>query len=90
MRTQEDVATFAMEFEGHYGMCFAFWINQSRSPLLKGNNFVFDIFIRDMFSYTELTEVDMTNVTITLNYSDLTKVTSGHVLITIIGIHFVP
>ena len=67
---------------------FAFWINRSRSPLLKGNYGVFWIIIRDMFSYTGLAQVDMTKVTVALHYSDSTKVTPGYVLGTVIGIHY--
>ena len=70
-------------------MCFAFRINQSRSPLVKGNYDVFCIIIiRDVFSYTGLAEVDMTKVTVALCSSGLTKVTPGPVLGTVIRIHF--
>ena len=41
-----------------------------------------------MFSYTGLAEVDMTKVTVALYFSDLTKVTPGYVLGTVIGIHY--
>ena len=40
-----------------------------------------------MFSYTGLAEVDMTKVAVALYYSDLTKVTPGHVLGIVMGIH---
>ena len=69
-----------------FWMCFAFWINQSRSPLVKGNYFVFVIFIWDMVTYTGLAEVDMTKVAVALYYSGLTMVTTGHVLRNVIGI----
>ena len=49
---------------------------------------VIDIIRRDMFSYTGLAEVDMTKVTVALCYSGLTKVTPGHVLGTVIWVHF--
>ena len=40
-----------------------------------------------MFSYTGLAEVDMIKVAVALYYSDLTKVTPGHVLGIVMGIH---
>ena len=40
-----------------------------------------------MFSYTGLAEVDMTKIAVALYYSDLTKVTPGHVLGIVLGIH---
>ena len=89
MRTKEDVTISALEIAGLFWMCFAFWINQSRSPLVKGNNGMFRIIIRNMFSYTGLAKVDMTKVAVALYYSDLTKVTPGHVLGIVMGIHFV-
>ena len=46
------------------------------------------IFVRDMFSNARLAKVDMTKVTVALCYSGLTKVTPGHVLGTVIRIHF--
>ena len=49
---------------------------------------MFVIFIRDMFSDAGLAEVDMTKVTVALCYSGLTKVAPGHVLGTVIRIHF--
>ena len=41
-----------------------------------------------MFSYTGLAEVDMTKVTVALCYSGPTKVTPGHVLGTVMWVHF--
>ena len=38
-----------------------------------------------MFSYTGLAEVNMTKVAVALYYSDLTKVTPGHVLGIVMG-----
>ena len=47
---------------------------------------MFVIFIKDMFSYAGLAEVD--TVTVALCYSGLTKATPGHVLGNVIRIHF--
>ena len=88
MRTNKAIAILALLFTVLILMCFTFWINQGRFSLVNRNYFVFVIFISDVFSYTGLAEVDMTKVTVALCYSGLTKVTPGHVLGTVIRIHF--
>ena len=88
MAADKDVAVLTLAFADLVLVCFAFWINQGRFSLENRNYFVFVIFIRDMFSYTGLAEVDMTKVTVALCYSGLTKVTPGHVLGTVIWVHF--
>ena len=88
MGANRDVAVLTLAFAGLVLMSFTSWINQGRFSLENRNYFVFFIFIRDMFSYTGLAEVDMTKVTVALCYSSLTKVTPGHVLGTVIWVHF--
>ena len=80
MRTNKAIAILALVFTVLILMCFTFWINQGRFSLVNRNYFVFFTFIRDMFSYTGLAEVDMTKVTVALWHSGLTNVTPGHVL----------
>ena len=89
MGTNKDVAVLTLVFAGLVLVRFTFWINQGRFFFMNSNYDVFTIIRRDMFSDTELAEVDMTKVSVALCYSGLTKVTSGHVLGTVIGIHFV-
>ena len=87
MSTNKDVTILALVFAGLGLVSFTFWINQGRLSLKNRYYFVFIIISSDMFSYTGLAEVDMTKVTVALCYSGLTKVTTGHVLGTVIGIH---
>lgn len=47
---------------------------------MEGDNFMFVVSIRDMFTYTGLTEVEITVVTVTLYNVVLTKITSDDVL----------
>ena len=62
-------------------------LNQGRFSLEKGNYFVFFIFIIEIV-YTGLAEIDVTEITIALFYSGLTRVTPGYVLRNAIRIHF--
>lgn len=47
---------------------------------MEGDNFMFVVSIRDVFTYTGLTEVEITVVTVTLYNVVLTKTTSDDVL----------
>ena len=75
MSTNKDVTILALVLADLILMYFTFWIVQGGFSLKNRNYFVFVIFIRDMFSYTGLAEVDITKVTIIMCNSGFTNVT---------------
>lgn len=86
-RANWNFTVFAQETADFISMYLIFRINQSQDSLMKRHYSMVVIFIKYMFSYTWLAEVEMTKVTVALYYIGLTKVTSGDILGTVFRIH---